>query len=146
MDMMTYVWLGITILAAVAEAAIPALVSIWFVPGGLVALIVSLFSGPLWLQILLFLAVSVLAMAITRPLAKKFLDKEAPTTNADRALGREAIVTQEINNLLGTGRVSLLGNSWAARSAEDSVIPKGETVTVDRIEGVKLFVKEKQKI
>ena len=53
MEIMDFVWLGIAILAAVVEAIVPALVSIWFVPAGLVALVLSLFGAPLWAQILL---------------------------------------------------------------------------------------------
>lgn len=145
MEVTNYIWLGVAILAAVVEAAVPALVSIWFVPGGLAALIVSLCGGPVWLQIVLFLAVSCLALIITRPLAKKFQSEKKESTNADMALGRTALVTEDINNILGAGRVNVLGNSWAARSADDSVIPKGETVTVERIEGVKLIVSRKGK-
>ena len=140
--MMEYIWLGVTILAAIVEAAVPALVSIWFVPGGLAALIASLLGGPVGLQIGLFLAVSALALVITRPLADRFQKKKAESTNADMAVGRIALVTEDINNLLASGRVTVLGNSWAARSVEEStVIPKGETVTVERIEGVKLMVR-----
>lgn len=145
MDYMEFVWLGVTIVAAVAEAIVPALVSIWFVPGGLAALIVSLCGGELWLQIVVFLAVSALALAVTRPLAKRAAGKGPTPTNADMAVGKEAVVTEEINDLLGAGRVSLLGNSWAARSDGGNSIPKGETVTVERIEGVKLVVSPKKR-
>ncbi len=143
MEWMSYVWLGITILTAVVEAIVPALVSIWFVPGGLAALIASLAGGSVGLQVLLFTVVSALALVFTRPLARRFQGRERPATNADMAVGKDAIVTEEINNLLGTGRAAVLGNSWSARSAEDSVIPKGATVVVERIEGVKLIVSRK---
>lgn len=146
MEMMDYIWLGVTIVAAVVEAAVPSLVSIWFVPGGIAALLASLFGGPLWLQIVLFLAVSCAALILTRPLAKKFQSQKKVSTNADMVLGRTAMVTEEINNVLGTGRASVAGNSWSARSVElDGTIPAGETVTVERIEGVKLLVRREQK-
>lgn len=143
--LMQYLWLGVTILAAIVEATVPALVSIWFVPGGLAALIVSLLGGPVWLQILLFLVVSALALLFTRPLVKKFQKDKAESTNADMVLGRTALVTEDINDLLGTGRVTVRGNSWSARSVEEgTVIPKGEAVLVERIEGVKLMVRRKK--
>ena len=139
--MMEYIWLGITILAAVVEAAVPALVSIWFVPGGILALIASLCGGSLPLQILLFLAGSVAALAVTRPLARRLHKDGKTSTNADRVLGAVAVVTEEVNNLREAGRVSVLGNSWAARSqSPEEIIPPGEKVTVARIEGVKLIV------
>lgn len=143
--MMTGIWLGITIVAAVVEAAVPALVSIWFVPGGLAALICALAGGAVWLQIALFLALSCLALVFTRPLAKRLQKPEPVGTNADRVLGAQGVVTEDIDNLLAQGRVSVLGNSWAARSARpQEKIPAGEQVAVERIEGVKLIVAPKE--
>lgn len=143
--MMTGIWLGVTIVAAAVEAAVPALVSIWFVPGGLAALVCALAKGPVWLQVVLFLAVSCLALAFTRPLARRLQGQKPAVTNADRVLGAEALVTQEVDNLLGTGRVSVMGNSWAARCADpQGKLPEGALVTVERIEGVKLVVALKE--
>lgn len=143
--MMTGIWLGITIVAAVVEAAVPALVSIWLVPGGLAALICALAGGAVWLQIALFLALSCLALVFTRPLAKRLQKPEPVGTNADRVLGAQGVVTEDIDNLLAQGRVSVLGNSWAARSARpQEKIPAGEQVAVERIEGVKLIVAPKE--
>ena len=142
MEYLEFIWLGVTILAAVVEAAVPALVSIWFVPGGLLALAASLMGGQLWLQLLLFFGGSVAVLIVTRPLARRLQRQGHSSTNADRVLGSVAVVTEGIDNLLGAGRVSVMGNSWAARSelTEGSIAP-GEQVLVTRIEGVKLIVR-----
>ena len=141
LEVWDYIWLGITVVAAIVEAAVPALVSVWFVPGGLAALVASLFGAPLWLQVALFLVVSGAALILTRPLVKRIKSRKTISTNADMVLGKTALVTEEINNLLGAGRVTVLGNSWSARSADpESVIPSGEKVIVEKIEGVKLIV------
>ena len=141
MNVMDFVWLGVAVLAAVVEAIVPSLVSVWFVPGGLVALVVSLMGGPIWLQILLFLAVSLVALAFTRPLAKKFLDRRREYTNADRVVGAVGIVIQDIDNVMAAGRVIVMGNSWSVRSVEpDGKIAAGTRVRIERIEGVKLMV------
>lgn len=140
---MTWVWLGLLVLFAIVEGATVGLVSIWFAAGSAAALIVSVAGGPLWLQIVLFLAVSILCMLALRPFAQRFLKPGYEPTNADRAIGREAVVTEEIDNLNGRGSVTVGGVAWTARSVvEDAVIPAGATVLVERIEGVKLFVKE----
>lgn len=139
-ELTNYIWLGVAVLTAVVEAAVPALVSIWFVPGALGALIVSLLGGAVWLQIVVFLAVSSLALIITRPIAKKLQNGKSESTNADMVIGRSALVTEEIDNIKAAGRVSVLGNSWSARTTDGSVAAVGETVTVERIEGVKLIV------
>lgn len=141
MDITDVIWLGITVLAAIVEAAVPALVSIWFVPGGLLALIASLAGGSIPLQVALFIFGSAGALAVTRPLARRLQKPGPASTNADRVIGATAIVTEAVDNLHESGRVSVMGNSWAARSEQGGeTIPTGETVTVLRIEGVKLIV------
>ena len=140
MDVMGFVWLGIAILAAVVEAIVPSLVSVWFVPGGLAGLIVSLAGGPVWLQILIFLAASLLCLAFTRPLTKMVMKHHRERTNADRVVGATGIVIQDIDNVLAAGRVTVMGNSWSALSADGSKIDAGTRVHVEKIEGVKLIV------
>ena len=67
MNYMEFIWLAVAVVAAVVEAAVPALVSIWFVPGSILALAASLLGGPLWLQMALFVGATVLAILFTRP-------------------------------------------------------------------------------
>ena len=59
-----------------------------------------------------------------------------------QSIGAEAVVTEEVNNLLSRGAVSVSGLTWSARSTHDTIIPVGTVVRVDRIEGVKLYVFE----
>ena len=70
--MMNWLWLGAAVVFGLIEAATAALVSVWFVGGAVAALLVSLLGGALWLQILLFLAVSAVILALTRPLVRKW--------------------------------------------------------------------------
>lgn len=135
------IWLVLLLLFAAAEAATVGLVSLWFAAGALAALLSTFFTANIWLQIGIFLGVSLLALALLRPLAAKFLTPRRVATNADRVIGQEAEVIEIINNLKATGAVSVLGTVWTARSSDESVIPVGRVVCVDRIEGVKLFVR-----
>ena len=134
------VWLALLLIFAVGEAVTVGLTSIWFAAGALVALIAALLGGALWIQITLFLAVSVLCLAAARPLAKKHLNDKVVPTNADRVIGEEAQVTEDIDNIRGKGAVTIRGITWSARSQDDSAIPAGTMVRVLRIEGVKVFV------
>ena len=98
------------------------------------------------IQIVLFLVVSLILLFFTRPLAVRFLNKDTLKTNVDRVVGMEGVVTEEISNLAGTGKVSLGGNMWTARTEnEGGTIPVDAVVTVLRVEGVKLIVKVKEK-
>ena len=64
----------------------------------------------------------------------------AVRTNAAGNIGREAIVTEAIDNLHETGAVRLSGVEWTARSADGSPVAVGTVVRIDAIEGVKLIV------
>lgn len=138
---MTAMWLIAMIVLLIVEGVVPGLVSIWFALGALAALLASILHAPLWLQIFCFLLVSVASLVLTRPLAKKYINARVQPTNADRILGHECIVTEEIDNLRGTGAVRVDGKEWTARAAEDSkCYAKGDVLRVLRIEGVKLIV------
>ena len=134
--MMNWLWLGAAVVFGLIEAATAALVSVWFVGGAVAALLVSLLGGALWLQILLFLAVSAVILALTRPLVKKMAGHVQPT-NLDQTIGASARVTEDA---AGTGAVYVKGKMWTARSSSGATIPIGTEVTVERIEGVKLYV------
>ena len=139
-SMLKIIWLVLLIVFAAAEAITVGLTSIWFAAGALVSLITALLGGPLWVQIALFLAVSLLCLAAVRPLAKSHLNSKVVATNADRVIGEEAQVTEDIDNIHGKGTVIIRGMTWSARSEDDSAITAGTRVRVLRIEGVKVFV------
>ena len=133
-------WLVLLIIFAASEAITVGLTSIWFAAGALVALIAALLGGPLWVQLTLFLAVSLLCLAAVRPLAKRHLNSKVVPTNADRVIGEEAQVTEDIDNIHGKGAVVIRGITWSARSQDGGPIAAGTMVRVLRIEGVKVFV------
>lgn len=134
-------WVAALVVFLIVEAVTAGLVSIWFVFGSLVALICAALGAAVWLQIFWFVIVSVATLVLTRPLVKRYVDSRSVATNADRSIGRAAVVTECIDNLAATGAVKLDGVVWTARSTDDAVaIEAGERVTVRAIEGVKLIV------
>lgn len=138
---MTQVWLIAVALFLLIEFATTALTTIWFAGGALIALICSLLGGPVWLQCALFAAGSVVLLFLTRPLAVRLLKKDAVRTNADSLIGKEAVVTEKIDNLRSTGAVQVSGQVWTARSVNpEHIIEKDEIVMIRAIEGVKLIV------
>ena len=134
-------WAAALVVFLIVEAVTAGLVSIWFVFGSLVALICAALGAAVWLQIFWFVIVSVATLVLTRPLVKRYVDSRSVATNADRSIGRAAVVTERIDNLAATGAVKLDGVVWTARSTDDAVaIETDERVTVRAIEGVKLIV------
>jgi membrane protein implicated in regulation of membrane protease activity len=126
------------------EAATVQLVTIWFAFGSLGALILNLIGAPVWLQWVIFTSLSLISLAISRPIVKKILKKPVEPTNADRFIGMEGIVTEKIDNTQGKGQVKVKGTTWTARSKKGIEIDVGEPVIVDEIEGVKLMVSSKK--
>ena len=134
-------WFGVIIAAACVEAATPMLVSIWFALGALAALISAFLGATVTVQVILFIFVSLSALALARPLAKQLVDPHIVPTNADRLLGTRCLVTEEINNLHGTGEIYADGKTWTARSETGEVITADTCVEILRMEGVTVIVR-----
>lgn len=141
---MYIIWATAIVLFGVAEGLTAQLVSIWFVFGAIAGLISTYLGAELWLQIVIFIAVSVVALLLTRPVVKKRLTPKIESTNADRCIGRDAVVLESIDNISAVGQVKVDGKIWSARSSNDDIINEGEIVTVEKIEGVKLIVSTKR--
>lgn len=140
--MISIVWLVVLAILLVIEFLTLGLTTVWFAGGALIAFLVSLAGGPLWLQILLFLVISVVLLLFTRPLAVKYLNKNVQKTNVDSIPGQKGIVTVTIDNLKAEGQVTIRGMEWSARAKDDNIIEKGKVVRVLSVEGVKLIVEE----
>ena len=133
-------WLILMIGMVVLELSTAQMVSIWFAIGALGALIATYLGAEIWLQIIIFLVVSGIALVATRPFVKKLTAGKKVPTNADRYVGRKGVVTATVDNQQGVGLVKIEGSVWSARSVSGEVLPAGEQVVVERIEGVKLMV------
>ncbi len=135
------VWFILMVGFLIVEGACPFhLVSIWFAAGALVAGIVAMLNGALWLQITLFLVVSCGLLAALFPLVRRFLRPKVEKTNVDAVIGSRGYVTEDIDNMDAVGQVKLGGMFWTARSEDGQIIPKGTLIEVTRIEGVRAFV------
>lgn len=143
--MQEMLWLALFILLLIIEIATMGLTTIWFAGGALAAFIAGLLGCSLAVQIILFLVVSILLFVFTRPVAVKYFNKDRQKTNADRLVGQEAIVTEDIYTLQAHGTVEVNGQEWSAKTKEaDGRISKGEVVVIEEIQGVKLIVRKKE--
>jgi membrane protein implicated in regulation of membrane protease activity len=140
MDIILIVWLSLLAVLLIAEAATVGLVSCWFAAGSLIAIIAYLFGAGLWLQIVLFFIVSIVLLIYTRPIAQKYLNSRVQPTNTDAIIGKDATVTERIDNLAGTGMATVGGVKWTARSVSGESIEAGTLTRVAAIEGVKVML------
>ena len=140
--MSPFVWLGVAAVMGVVEIVSLSLITMWFVVGALVAFAANLLGADLFMQIVVFLIVSVACLVGLRPVFVKYRDRgkrEEPTV-----VGRTAVVCEELDDKGLTGRVETDDRmTWAARSADGSVIPVGAVVRVVGQESVKLIVERK---
>ena len=140
MNWFVFLWLVLLIGFLAAETTTVTLISIWFAFGSLGAMLTALLGGPVWLQVGLFLVVSVSLLAGLWPFTKKFLQPGISPTNVDANIGTRCYVTARVDNLAAQGQIKLNGLEWTARSTTGESIPEGTLVRVDHVEGVKAFV------
>lgn len=141
--MQALIWLGILAVLLIIEAITAGLTTIWFAGGALIAAVACYAGAGLTVQVLLFLCVSLVLLIFTRPVAKKYLNKETIQTNANSLIGKKAVVIQDIDNLAQSGQVRINDIEWTARCADDGQkISKNTVVTIKEIRGVKLIVEK----
>lgn len=144
MDIMPIIWVAVIIIMAIFEGITAQLVSIWFVAGALAAAVVSFFVPAFPMQFFVFVGVSLVLLAVTRPFVRKIkATTKFEPTNADRYLGKTAVVLEDINDVTGGGQVKVRGSVWSAKAEPGRTITKGSEVIVKEIVGVKLIVEPK---
>ena len=135
-----YVWVAVIILCVAVEAFTLDLTAIWFAVGGVAALVAASLSLSVSAQLVIFVVFSAVLLALLRPFCRRFLKTRNVPTNADRIIGQNAVVTQPIDNIQGTGEIKLPGSVWSAASADGSAIAAGSVVRIVAIRGVKAVV------
>lgn len=140
MNWAAIIWLVLMVVFLIMEASTVTMVSLWFAAGSLAALLLGLIWAPVWSQILAFVVVSGVLLALLRPLARKHFTPKLTKTNVDAVVGSTGLVTVAIDNVAAAGQVKLGAMEWTARSTSGEPIPAGTLIRVDKIEGVKAFV------
>ncbi len=141
---MSVFWFFLAAVLIVIEATTLNLVTIWFAISALVSGVLGVFNVQIGVQIGVFFVLSVILLVFTMPFLKRYVEKEKIPTNADSILGKEAIVTEDIDLILGKGQIKVNGTYWSAK-AEETIL-KGEKVKVKSIEGVKAVVIKKEEL
>lgn len=143
--MQTGYWLIIFIILLVIEIFTMGLTTIWFAGGALAAFLIGVIGFSVTVQMIVFLAVSILLLVLTRPVVVKYFNRERQKTNAESLIGKRAYVIEDIDTMKAVGRVEILGQEWSAKTDEpDGKIAKDTVVIVEGIQGVKLIVREEE--
>lgn len=143
MNYLGWIWISVLILAIIIELLTDQLISIWFVPGAIVATIMDFCNAkPIW-QILVFLFVSAAGIILGKTVLQKYLPVKDSKTNIDAIIGEKCVVTEKIDNFAGCGQAKVKGQVWSARGVgENDSFEVGEVLNIVAIEGVKLICKK----
>lgn len=135
---MFYVWFIIAFVLGVVEVLTTNLVSIWFVISSILAMIVSIFTDNILLQLGVFVLVGIALIPMSKKIYNKIRVRNI-STNFDRIIGMKGIVTEDITKD-NIGEVKVDGKRWSAYS--DTTIKEGEAVKVLSINSVKIKVEK----
>lgn len=138
-----WIWVAVIVLALIVELLTSELVSIWFIPGAVIALLLAILHVHIAVQAVVFVVVSILGILLLRTLVMKHAPKSSTKTNIDAIIGEKCIVTERIDNYAGCGQAKVKGQIWSACSVRDEeTFEPGEILQVVAIEGVKLICKK----
>ena len=138
-------WAVLFVVMVLLELLTLGLTSLWFAAGAIAAIFAQFLGAPFVIQAIVFLVVSVDLLYLLAPWARRYFNKERMKTNAQSLIGKQAVITEPINNLQSRGRVIVDGMEWSARYSGDSgCAPEGTVVRIKDIQGVKLIVEDVQ--
>ena len=141
---MTIIWAVIFVGAIFLEAETAEMIAVWFMPGALISLVLSIFKVELWIQLVVFVVVSAILLVLAKTIFRKKLLKNVgqAKTDTDLIIGKAVKVEEDIVNSEEKGAVKVGGQIWSARMANgEETAVAGETVIIESISGVKLICK-----
>lgn len=135
------IWAIAFVVLTVIEIGTFQFVSIWFAISALITMFCAIAGVAFMGQVIIFIIISAMLILATAPLMKKLRKKRRVATNSDLEIGKSALVIEEVNSVQATGRVRLSGIDWMALSTDNTVIPVGTSVIVEKVEGAKVYIK-----
>ena len=134
-------WLIAAGIFFIIEIATVGFLIFWLGIGALFAMVTSFFTNNLFIQTAVFVITSAILIPLTKPFVDKITSKKVIPTNSYSLIHKKGIVTANINTTQGTGLVKVNGETWSAKSEDESEILKDTEIEVLAIDGVKLIVK-----
>ncbi|CCG03978.1 NfeD family protein [Blastococcus saxobsidens] len=134
-------WLIGAGLLAVGEVMTLDLMLLMLAGGALGGMTVALLGGAAILQIVTFIVVSGVLLALVRPIATKHLTNRTPLQldGVDTLIGKTAKVSTDVDS--SGGRIRLGADEWSARSQHGGeFFAVGETVRILQVDGATAVV------
>ena len=137
-ELALFAWLVVAFVAAILEVSIPHFGSVFVSAGAIAAAATAFFGYPVPLQVAVFVVVMVVSLVGLRSRLLGKLGGQGVPSRTDQVIGRNGLVTSDIDPTVGTGRVNVAGEDWAARSKE--TIASGTRIRVVGADGIVLEV------
>ena len=136
-------WLAVVVIAIIVEIETLQIVSIWFAVSGLVTMILAAFNCPIEIQIIVFVALSVILFLCSRPIVKKINRSKSENSTIESMIGEEVVVIKEIK----VGEIGEIKARYERYSAiapsEKNDIPVNTICIIKEIRGNKVIVEIK---
>ena len=136
-------WGILLIFAIIIEVVTTALVSIWFIPGIIIAMILSCFKVSFAIQCVVFLLVSFICLLLTKPIANKIKNSSLDCeTDLEKMIGTKHLVIKESLNEFETGLIRIKDIEWSILSIDKTPLYVNDVVIIEKIEGNTLYCKK----
>jgi membrane protein implicated in regulation of membrane protease activity len=131
-------WVILAIIAAIVEISIPHFGLIFVSVGAVAAALASSLNYGFAVQLFVFIVALAISLVVLRPRMMSRLGAPGVPSRTDSLIGRDGVVTFDIETTVGAGRVNVGGEDWAARSA--TPIAAGTRIRVVAADGIVLEV------
>jgi membrane protein implicated in regulation of membrane protease activity len=131
-------WLALAILAAIVEVSIPHFGVVFVSAGAVAAALVAALGAGFSAQVVIFVIGLGVSLGLLRPRLIKKLGARGVPSRTDTLIGREGVVTENIESPVGAGRVNVGGEDWAARAR--TPVAAGTRIRVVGADGIVLEV------
>jgi membrane protein implicated in regulation of membrane protease activity len=137
-----WIWLAVAAVFAIGElTAAGTFFLLPFAIGAAVAAVLAFAGVPVVIELIVFIIVSVVALAAFRKLAHR-LDRNEPTEGigSKRLIGQPGKVIEAIDGANDLGTVRIDREEWRAESGDGSAIPLHAKVKVVEVRGTRVVV------
>ena len=133
-------WLAVVVVAVVVEIETVQLVSVWFAASGLVTMILAAFNCSIEIQLYVFVILSVVLFALSRPIVKKINKSKSDNSTIESMIGEEVVVIKEIK-VGDVGEIKARYDRYSAIApSETQNIPVETICVIKEIRGNKVIV------
>lgn len=137
-----WLWTGLAVVMAIGEIFTAGFFLLPFAIGATASAVLAWVGASVLSQWLVFFGVSIVALAYLRRYIDRQDEGEQPRVGANRWVGSQGIVLEEIDPDTASGMVRVDNEEWRATSTHGGNIPAGARIAVRDVRGARLVVEQ----